>query len=190
MASMMKLIGPNSATFEVDDSTGILTSVNKTDNVLFIPISKVQTIGGTWTPTRIAQNNIVLRKTAAADTTYLNATLRDAFRTSTGKGIKVKSVDVLYSIGTAALTTHTAVIDSVTYANNTAVAVASHGGTLSGTLAIATQANPYLSTITLGTQSFAVTDNQDIRMEVAVVAAATSAYDFYGFIVNFDNNQN
>ncbi len=156
-------------TFNIDD----------TDRSVFVPISNVQTIGGTWTPTRIADNNIVLRKTAAADTTYLVATLRP-------RTVKIKSIDFIYSIGTLALTSQTPTISTVTYANNAAVAVAAHGGSISGSLATATQANPYVSTLTLGTPAFTTTTLVDVRIQVAIVAAATSTYDFYGLIVNFD----
>lgn len=153
---------------------------------IFVPVSEIQTVGGTYTATRIADNDVVLRKTAAADTTYLVASLRKYFKTTAGRGAKVKTIDVVYSIGTAALTTHAATISTVTYANNTAVAVAAHGGTISGTLATATQANPYVSTLTLGTQSFAVGVLADVRLQVAVTAAATSAYDLYGLVITLD----
>jgi len=69
-----------------------------------------------------------------------------------------------------------------------AVAVAAHGGTLTGTLATATNANPYLSTITLGTQSFFVTDDAKVHIEIAVVAALTSVYKFYGITLHFDHD--
>ena len=157
-----------------------------TGTKLFIPLSEIQTVGGTWTPTRIAAGNVVLRKTAAADTSYLVASLRKYFKTSTGYGAKVKSIDVIYSVGTLALTTQTATVNEVVYANNVAVAVAAHGGTVSGTLATATQAAPYVSTLTLGTPEFDVAALADVRLEVEIVAAATSAYDLYGIVVTLD----
>lgn len=168
MASMLTL-KKGTKTFNIDDN----------DKSFFIPASDVMAIGGTWTATRIADNNVVLRKTAAADTTYLVASLRR-------RNAKIKSIDVVYSIGTLALTSHTPTVSSVTYANNVAVAVAAHGGSVSGSLATATQANPYVSTLTLGTPAFATTALIDVRIQVAVVAQATSAYDFYGLFVNYD----
>ena len=153
---------------------------------LFIPVSEIQTVGGTWTPTSIANNNIVLRKTAAADTSYLVASLRKYFKTTAGRGAKVTSIDAIYSIGTLALTSHTPTISAVTYANNAAVAVAAHGGSITGSLATATQANPYVSTLTLGTPAFDVTALADVRLQIAVVAQATSAYDFYGLVITLN----
>lgn len=188
MANIFRLLSAGTNRFEIDDETGVACTVDHTDGSIFIPVSNVLAVGGTWTATRIADNDVVLRKTAAADTTYLVASLRPYFRTTTGKGVKVKSIAAAYSIGTANLTSQTATISAVTYANNTAVAVAAHGGTVTGSLATATQAQPYLSTLTLGTQSFVVTANVDVRIQIAIVAAATSAYDFYGFFVNYNYN--
>ena len=190
MPDLLRLVTGDIERFVVSDDAGegVICSINKTDGGVFIPISEVEPIGGTWTPTRIAANDVVLRKTAAADTTHLVATLRPYFRTTASKGILVKSIDVAYSIGTAALTTHTFNISAVTYANNTAVAVAAHGGSITGTLATATQANPYLTNLLLGTQSFVITAGVDVRLEIEVVAALTSAYDLYGLFVNYDFN--
>lgn len=178
--SVFTLKNGRTTVFQVDDTTG-------SDISIFVPLSNILAVGGTWTPTRIADNDVVLRKTAAADTSYLVASLRPWLQTTTGKGFKVKTVSAVYSIGTAALTSQAATVSAVTYANNTAVAVAAHGGTVSGSLATATQANPYVSTLTLGTQTFDVTALTDVRIQIAIVAAATSAYDFYGLFVGVDN---
>lgn len=155
---------------------------------IFIGVDKVQTVGGTWTPTRIADNNVVLRKTAAADTSYIYASLRPLIKAAANRGARVTSIDVIYSVGTAALTSHTPTLSNVVYANNVAVAVSAHGGTISGTLATATQANPYVSTLTLGTKTFEVSSLGDVRLQIAVVAGGTTAYDFYGLVVNLDVN--
>lgn len=163
----------------------------------FIGIDDLSVIGGTWTKTRIADGDFVLRKTAAADTTYVTASLRPMHKltpTSPGpaastlerRGFRVNSVSVIYGIATANLTSQTGTVWTTTYANNTANVIAAHGGTLSGTLAVATQANPYVSVLTLGTPVFADTALQDVRLQIAVVAAATSVYDIYGLVVNYN----
>lgn len=153
---------------------------------IFIPISEIQTVGGTYTPTRSADNDIFLRKTAAADTTYVYASLRKYFKTVAGYGTKVKSVSVVYAIGTVALTSHTGTISTVTYTDSAATVVAAHGGTISGTLGVNIWGTPFINTLTLGTPTFTSTDNQDVRIQIAVVAAATTVYDFYGLFVTLD----
>lgn len=166
----------------LDVTTGL------TDGKVTLGIQDCSFVTGTWTPTRNAASDYSNNKTAAANTSHISADITELLRTTSSKGMKLKSFDVIYSIGTAALTTHTAVVNSVTYANATAVAVATHGGTLSGSLATATQATPYLSTITLGTQSFFTTDDAKVNIEIEVVAALTSVYKFYGIVLNFDHN--
>ena len=157
-------------------------------------------VGGTWTAARNAQGDLSLNKTAGAATTYLLISLRNMFKLvmpSQGmydptqvadRGVKIKSVNVVYSIGTAALTTHTATFNKVVYANNAANVVSAYGGSISGTLATATQAQPYVSTLTMGTPAFDMTALANLNMEIAVVDPGTSVYKFYGVFINFDQN--
>lgn len=166
---------------------------------MFLSPDKAQIVGGTWTPTRNAQGDISWNKTAAADTTYIVYSLRDMFKTYkpaqgmyddtqvADRGIKIKTIDVVYSIGTLALTSQTPTINKIVYSNN-AANVVSTWSTFTGSLATATQANPYVSTLTLATQAFDVTADTDINIEIAVVAQATSVYKFYGLFVNYDQN--
>lgn len=151
----------------------------------FIDPSRCATVGGTYTLTRNADGDFSLNKTAAADTTYVYASLRPFYKTGAGRGAQVKSVDVIYSIATLALTSHTPLIKSAVYANNVANAITTYGGTISGSLATATQANPYVSTLTLPTPTFNVSADEDVRLQIAVVAQATSVYAFYGLVVKY-----
>lgn len=178
----------NSTHIDVDQTDGLILKQPKTDLVRFIDISQVMAIGGTWTATRSGDNNVFLRKTAAAETTYLVTSLRNLFKTTTNKGVRVKAVNVVYGVGTAALVSNVATLSNVLYTNNTAVSVSAHGGTVTGSLATATQANPYVSSLTLGTQTFEVTANQDVRLQLAINSAATSVFDLYGIFVTFDQN--
>ena len=93
----------------------------------------------------------------------------------------------------AALNAHTYDLVKATYANNVAVATdATIGGTLSGALATATQANPYLTTVTLGTP-YVLGENLTrvaAMLELTVNAAATSVYDLYGVFVRYNYNLN
>lgn len=176
----------------------------ETDGGIWIPA----TIGwdyytGTWTKTRIAAGDYVMRKTAAADTTtpvcHIAASLLQRVgadpalggQTHDIRGYEVTSIDLVYAIATAALTTFTYDLQQRTFANNVAVAVsATVGGTLSGALATATQANPYVTRITLGTP-YVLGSNvalRDLTLELSVVAALTSAFDLYGCYVNCDYN--
>lgn len=182
-------VGVKGSEVEVISQSGELKNqVAKTDGRIVLGANDVMVSGGTWTITRIAASNYSLDKTAAADTTYISADITDLIRTASSKGLRLTSFDVVYFIGTAALSSHSRALNSVTYTDNTAVAVASFGGTLSGTLATATQANPYLTTITVGTPAYLNTDDSKINIELTVTAAATSVYKFYGLVLNFTHD--
>jgi hypothetical protein len=59
---------------------------------------------------------------------------------------------------------------------------------VTGTLATATQANPYVTKLTVNTPVFETTDNADIVAEVNVATTTGGAYRFYGIAwhVNFN----
>lgn len=166
---------------------------------LFIGPNEVMTVGGTWTLTRNAQGDISNNKSAAADTTYIVIPMRKLLKPTkqtegmynhlqaADRGIQINSIDVVYSIGTLALTSQTPTINKIVYANNAANAV-STWSTFTGTLATATQAQPYVSTLTLATQTFDQTADSDLNLEIAIVAQATSVYKFYGAFVNYLQN--
>lgn len=138
---------------------------------------------GTWTRTRIAQGNYVLRHTAADDTSVIGIDITPQIRAAAGRGFKLASIDVISSIATLALDAHSMVLDKVAYANNVAVAVTSVP--LTGTLPTATQSNPYVSNLVVTTPAFNVTANSKYVAELTVNAAATSDYDFYGLNLHF-----
>lgn len=138
---------------------------------------------GTWTRTRIAEGNYVLRHTAADDTSVIGIDITPAIRAASGRGFKLASFDIIYSIGTAALDAHSIVLDKISYANNTAVLVTS--APLTVTLATATQAQPYLTNAVVATPAFDNTSNSKYVAELTVNAATTSAYDFYGLNLHF-----
>lgn len=165
-----------------------VTSVTaKTDYQQFVSIQNIVIASvGTWTKTRIAQSNYVLRHTAADDTSVLGIDITPHLRTTALKGMSLASFDVIYSVGTLALDAHTVTLDSVAYANNVAVAVTSVP--LTGSLATATQANPYASNIVVTTPAFLTTADAKYFIELTVNAAATSAYDFYGLVLKFSRN--
>lgn len=178
--------------------------LKETDGGSFIEARRFSLDVGTWTATRGAAGNYFMRKTAAAETSNPSVNLSTLLFSKIGsdpqsgphpthdiRGVQITAIDVIYAIGTAALTTHSYDIHDTVYANNAAPAVTSTiGGTLSGTLATATQAQPYLSTITPGTPFIlgANTTRRTTFLELTVVAAATSVYDLYGIFVRFNYN--
>ncbi len=138
---------------------------------------------GTWTRTRVAQGNYVLRHTVANDTSVIGIDITHALRLAAGRGFKLNSIDVVYSIAALALDAHTLVLDKIAYANNVAVAVTSVP--LTGSLSVATQANPYVTNIAVTTPAFNVTADSKYVLELTVDAGATSEYDFYGLCLRF-----
>jgi hypothetical protein len=181
-ASVLSIPDPGAATANFLLDTG--TANILTDNQKFIGINEILIASvGTWTRTRIAQGNYVLRHTAANDTSVIGIDITEAIRTTASKGLRLASIDVIYSIGTLALDAHAMVLDQISYANNAAVSVTSIP--LTGSLATATQANPYVSNIEVATPAFLVTADSKYVLELTVDAAATSAYDFYGLNLRF-----
>jgi len=159
-----------------------------TDNQKIIGIENVLINSvGTWTRTRVAEGDYVLRHTAADDTSVIGIDITEAIRTSASKGLKLASIDVIHKIGTLALDAHTLTLDKVAYANNVAVAVTSVP--LTGSLNTATQANPYVDNIAITTPAFDNTAASKYVLELTVNAAATSAYDFYGLNLHFTKSQ-
>lgn len=160
------------------------TTTDVTDYSQIVGINEILIASvGTWTRTRVAQGNYVLRHTAADDTSVIGIDITPQIRAAAGRGFKLASVDVVYSIGTLALDAHSMVLDHIAYANNVAVAVTSVP--LTGSLATATQAQPYLSNLVVTTPAFDVTANSKYVAELTVDAAATSDYDFYGLNLHF-----
>lgn len=166
----------------------------------FLPPEHCEFIGGTYTLTRNAQGDVSMNKTAAADTTFILIPLRPLLKTviqtstmyndkkAADRGCSINSVDIVYSIGTAALTSQTPTLNQIVYANNIANAVNQTGLAFTGALAIATQVNPYVSTLTLTVPYLDMTADSDVNLELAVVAALTSVFKFYGAFVNYSQN--
>lgn len=150
----------------------------------FVGLSNVLTYGtGTWTVTRIAQGNYVARHTAADETSIIAIDITPIIRTTASKGFRLDSFDVIYSIGTLALDAQSVTLDRVEYANNVAVSVNSIA--ITGTLATATQANPYVTNVAVNTPAFDNTADSKYVIELTVNNSATSEYDFYGINLRF-----
>lgn len=177
----------------------------ESDGQIFIPGHAFMFNVGTWTLTRGAAGNYFMRKTAAADTSNPAVNLTRELLKRIGadpsiaalapvhdiRGFQIKKLQAVYAIATAALVAHTYDLLRTTYVNNVAPAVdATIGGVLTGALAIAAQAQPYVTPITVGTP-FVLGNNTDLVtdwFELTVNAAATSVYDLYGLFVDFNLN--
>lgn len=141
---------------------------------------------GSWLTVREGQGDYVSRKSPADDTSTLGIDLTPAITTAIDKGLKLTSIDVIYKIGVEALDAHTVVLDRVEYANNVAVSVNAIG--LTGSLATAVQANPYVTNIAVTNPIFNNVAASKYIVELTVDAAATTAYDFNGLVMHFDKN--
>lgn len=180
-----------SQTISIPDAgaaTGSFLLDSGTSNILaqqqFLGINNVLTFGtGTWTVTRVAQGNYVSRHTAADETSIIAIDITPIIRVAAAKGFRLDSFDYMYSIATLALDAHSVTLDRIAYANNVAVSVTSIA--ITGTLATATQANPYLTNVTVNTPAFDITADSKYVMEITVNNSATSAFDFYGIMLRF-----
>lgn len=160
------------------------TTTNVADYQKFVSINSViNESAGTWTKTRNAEADYSLVKTAAANTSIVGIDITPDLRAAAGRGFELASVDLIYLIGTANLNAHTLTLDSISYANNVANAVVSVP--LTGSLATATQANPYVTNIAVTTPGFYNTAVGKYVLELTVNAALTSAYAYYGANLHF-----
>jgi len=138
---------------------------------------------GTWTRTRVAQGNYAQVKTQGDDTTVIGIDISPMIRAAASKGFRLDSFDVIYQITTLALEAHSVTLDRIEYADNAAVSVNSIA--ITGALATATQANPYLTNVAVDSPAFDVTADSKYIIEVTVDAAATSDYSWYGIMLRF-----
>lgn len=141
---------------------------------------------GTWSVSRGAQSNYSLLKSAADETAIVAIDITNEINTNSNKGFKLKSFDVIYAISTDAMDAHTVTLDKVSHADNTALTITAQ--TITGTLATATQTNPYVSAITLSTPAYNNTADSHYIVELTVNTKATTIYNFYGLVLKFIKN--
>ncbi len=210
------------------------TLFGKGDGIVFFGPWDCYFSGGTWTMTRNASGNYSMNKTAAADTTYINADITDLISRSTvgvaavgddgstittgvansakgsmtgpggqglpttvpgligaaatiGKGLALTSMDVMYSITTADVTSITPVLQTVTFVSGSAAAVASAGAFTPTTLTPTQTTNIRTASATVPAVWFNTVD-QKVNLEIALVAATTSVFKFYGIMFYFTHN--
>ena len=141
---------------------------------------------GTWTTTRVARGDYVTQKTATDETAIIPIDITEAIRTTTSKGLKLVSFDVIFRNITEALDAHTVTLDKMAYSDSSAVSTTSVS--LTGSLATGVDNDPQVSNITIDTAAFNTTADSKYVMEITVNAAATSVYDFIGVMLKFTRN--
>jgi hypothetical protein len=171
--------GASTANFLLDTGTANILAKQQ-----FVGIQSVLLFGtGTWTTTRVAQGNYVKRHTPGDETSIIGVDITPIIRAVASKGFRLDSFDVIYAIAANALDAHTVTLDRIAYANNVAVSVTSVA--ITGTLATATQANPYVTNISINTPAFDITADSKYIIEITVNNAAASEYDYYGIDLRF-----
>ena len=102
------------------------------------------------------------------------------------KGFLLTNINLVYLIAGAAATTHTIGIEKNVYANNVALASTAVLAVAANGLATATQANPYVTTVSVaaGNQAFNMTDNSEIVAEVNVVTPGGGTYRLYRAVIH------
>ena len=155
------------------------------DSRLFLPAaSHASSDSSNLAVTRVAQRDWALARTAVGAETYNVAfSLAEHIRTFSNKGFRLDKIDVCYQVTTVALTTHTFVLSTRTFANNTANTLADI--TTTGTLGTATQTLPYVTTITVSAPAFQNTALVETLFEVQAVMANTGVYRLYGIQLQF-----
>lgn len=108
------------------------------------------------------------------------------------KGFKLLGFDVIYSIGTAALTAHTCRADQTQYVNNVAPATTVVLANGANGLATATQAQPYVTSVVLtaAQQIYRTLLDTALWIEVQAIAAATTVYNLIGIECDIEFNYN
>ncbi len=181
-SSVVSIPDPGAATGNFLLDTGAANVLSDFQD--FIPLTNILINSvGTWTRTRVAQGNYSLVHTVADDTSVIGIDITPNLRAAASKGFKLASIDVIYTIGTGALDAHTLTFQSVAYANNVAVAVTNVP--LTGSLATATQAQPYVTNLAVTTPAFLNTAVAKYNLELTVNNSASSVYSFYGLNLHF-----
>ena len=100
------------------------------------------------------------------------------------KGIEIADITLVYSIGTAALTSQTMTLKSALFANTTAVSVSAVTLSTATALATASTTNPYVTKIAVSAPAYTVADLTGLSIDNVVVAPASAIYNLYGAFVH------
>lgn len=144
------------------------------------PTTFVQTVVAT-------PNNVALARTATGNETInISCQIPLLSRTTTSKGSRLDAFGIAHQITGANLAGATfGGLQTLTYANNAAVAIAAYGGTVTITMPTATQTDPYLTAATLSAPAFMNTANTQVRVGWQVQLVNGGTYRLYGISATF-----
>jgi hypothetical protein len=136
-----------------------------------------------------AQQQVYRPDVSAGQATAQQITPRTAFKV---KGFKLIEFDIIYSVGTANLTTHTCRVDQTQYFNNLAPATTVVLASAANGLATVVQAQPYVTTVVLpaAQQIYRTLNDLALWIEVQANAAATTVYNLIGIDCDIEFNCN
>jgi len=141
---------------------------------IFVSASRMTGYVGTFTLTRNAAGNYSLNLTAAANSPFVEVPL--------DRGLTLTSFDVIYSIATAALTTHTAALYRAKYTTGAAVAMTTEQA--AAAIGTATTTNLRVSNIKVASPyDVGVTTDAADMLEIAIVNPGTAVYVLYGVML-------
>lgn len=112
---------------------------------------------------------------------------RTAFKT---KGFRVTGYNVIYAIAGANLTAHTTRVDTLSFVNNVAPSAAVILASGANGLAVATQAQPYVTVVSISGATYFITNNADYVIEVQAQTPGGGTYVLYGIDVTLEFNFN
>lgn len=106
------------------------------------------------------------------------------------RGFQINSVDVIYLITGAALTSIAIGLTKTVFANNVANAVLNMIAKAQNGLATATQANPYVTNVVVPAPAMITSPDTATLLELDVTTAAGGAFRLYGFVLRMNYNLN
>lgn len=182
----------------------VRSSGTETDGAIWVPAHKGMLLSSTaFSAVRVAAGDYCMRATFAGTVSgqaVFSISSDDIMKvgadpdTTLGsrlRGVQVNSVDVIYQITGAALTAHGRSFYTSVFSNNVANAISStFGGSLSGALATATQTNPYVTRVTLGTPGVIGLNTAltNTTFEVTFTAQNATVLSYYGIMLNVTYN--
>jgi hypothetical protein len=126
--------------------------------------------------------------TLASMATGQPITPRTAFKI---KGFKLNSYDVIYTVGTANITTLTTRVDQIQYVNGAAVpAATSVLASGANGLAVAFGANTYITNVAVPTPAYSNLADQVLWVEFSAATPGTGTFDLRGIDLYFEYNFN
>lgn len=106
------------------------------------------------------------------------------------KGILIRGFEVVYQVGTAALTSISLGLSQTTYKNATALSITDILAAGTNGLATANAATPYVIPVALVTPAYLTSDLTEYDLEIIAVTPSTSTFNLYGAFVYVTYNYN